>query len=225
MGRYLYAVFAVSLFLHLVLFWPGPQRLVPPVATTFVVRLVDRPAAKDNPEVGESKPKAEDAQTRGEALEGTGRVAERVVPLQGVSGPRQIAMMEGRPVTGAKASVEPPSPFAADTLAAPVSSKVLDDDEETAWIRRYRLALAIAAVRLQYAPGRGTASRGAGQSVVVVHFRSGGALPEIRLSESSGQSVLDDGALDLIRRAVLEVPAPAQNQPFSVVLPVLFETM
>lgn len=167
-----------------------------------------------------------DVLTREGPLREAGWIKGRTAPARTISGQRQVAMVKSRPVVGTEAHVEAPSSFAADTLAAPPRSKLADDDaDEAVWVGAYRLALAVAAVRLQHASERSTASRLQGQSVIVVHFRPGGVLPEIRLSESSGQSVLDEGALDLIRRAVLDVPAPVQNQPFSVVLPVLFETM
>lgn len=223
MGRYLYAVFAVSLFLHLLVFWPSAFRPASPAVAPLLVRFVGMPPPISPSSGSAPSPAGEEVPQRGEVLSDGRRIVRRSDPIGGAAGRNQATIVKER--HGAERSAQRPSPGVEGVLVERARSDSEDDVAHEARVGRYRLALAVAAVRLQHASGMGAAAGQQGRAVVVVHVMAGGSLPDVRLAESSGASAMDDSALALVRRAVLHVPPPESGQPFSVTLPLLFEAM
>lgn len=226
MGRCTYVVFAGSLLLHLAVFWPEALPPTGRTVTPLMVRLVPTPVAEsDTPLSGrpEGEPPLRRVMTSDDAELAGGR---RALP-QVVSGSRQAAMerKQGRAGNGAQLGGLKGDSSEADWLVQ--HAPFVSDSERgnAVLVGRYRLALAGAAIRLLQASGEAFSGGLEGRSVIIVQVMPGGGFPDVRIEESSGARVLDERALALVRRAVLEVPAPLQGQPFYVVLPVLFEAM
>lgn len=224
MGRCVYAVFAVSLFLHLILFWPSSFRSAGPSVTPLVVRFVQIPATHLAAAVvqgseGEAQP------WRAMVPNGAGTEASRGVLSRDVPGLSQAASKKKLSNDEVKAGRQGALLAGSVVLSQPTGSTAEDGAASELQIGRYRLALASAAVRLQQASAISLVGGQAGRSVVVVHVMPEGALPDVRIAESSGTGALDESALALVRRAVSLVQAPVADQHFSVVLPVLFEGM
>ena len=109
------------------------------------------------------------------------------------------------------------SPAAA--LPASASSVVSADD-----MRQYRMAIASAARHFKRYPAlaRERGWEGVAEVGVSIHARL--PAPEISLARSSGRSLLDEQALEMISRAVQmsELPAALKGRDFRFVLPVRF---
>ncbi len=225
MGRFVYAVFALSLVLHVVVFWPAPD--APPLrkrTTPLTVRLTGgatpaMPAVRGaDLEVPEGKGATAAAKARYEHSMSKADLAPvRALTQDGRERGLASSKLVGITVSSGASTVEP---------VLPAQAVVPDEGgADLVQIGRYRLALAVTAVRLQRASGQSVAGGLEGRALLVVYVRPGAERPEVRLAESSGVGHLDDGALNLMRRAVSQVAVPPQGQPFSVELPVLFEAM
>lgn len=224
MGRFFYAIFVLSLVLHVVLFWPAPDE--PPIrkrTTPFTVRLTEgavpaMPAGNADLGVSDGKVATAEAKARDkQSISNADLAPVGSVTQNGRARGFAPSKSVGLTVSSGTSRVEPVLP----------SQAVVPDEggADLVQIGRYRLALAVTAVRLQRASGQSVAGGLEGRALLVVYVRPGAERPEVRLAESSGVGPLDDGALNLMRRAVSQVAVPPQGQPFSVELPVLFEAM
>lgn len=96
---------------------------------------------------------------------------------------------------------------------------------DAAGLRQYRLALAGEAKRFRRYPesARRTGLSGTAEVRVVVTAGAGGR--QTALNHSSGHAVLDEAALEILRKAAerAELPASLRGQSFAVLLPVVFE--
>jgi len=223
-GRCVYVVFAASLFLHLILFWPTVFRPAEPTVTPLVVRFVQTPVVGSETAVAQ--------RSEGEALprrtvvpNGAGMEAPRGMSSRDVAGLNQVASRKRHPNDGVKADGPDVSPADSAVLSQSIGSIAEDGAAYELRIRRYRFALASAAIRLQQASSTLPVGGHKGRSVVIVHVMPGVAFPDVRIAESSGAHALDERALLLVRHALSEVPVPVQDRQFSIVLPVLFEEM
>lgn len=208
MGRFFYVVFALSLLLHVVVFWPAPD--LPPVrkrTTPFTVRLTEgatpaMPAAR-SADLGVSDDKRATAAAKAwneQSISNADLAPVRSVTQDGRARGLAPSRSVGLTVSSGTSRVEPVLP----------SQAVVPDEggADLVQIGRYRLALAVTAVRLQRASGQSVAGGLEGRALLVVYVRPGAERPEVRLAESSGVGPLDDGALNLMRRAVSQVAVP-----------------
>lgn len=221
MGRCIYAVFAVSLLLHLVAFWPDAVKQAEYPVTPLLVRLVSAPSEVVPVRESVEEPPADKRAVASNSVRGSGE--RRTLGLQSQQAMVRIAPARTGDVSIGELSM---SPSEANARKASPFSSADDESGDARLIGRYRLALAAAAIRLQLGSEEVLVAAGLkGQSVVIVNVIPGVARPDVRIVESSGLRVLDESALALVQRAVLDVPAPLRGRQFSVVLPVLFETM
>jgi periplasmic protein TonB len=92
-------------------------------------------------------------------------------------------------------------------------------------LRAYRVALAGEARRYKRYPPRAIEAGWSGTTELRVSMAPGQAVPAVQLSQSSGYPVLDEAALDMLRRALPATPIPAslRERAFSVDLPIVFD--
>ncbi len=91
-------------------------------------------------------------------------------------------------------------------------------------IRQYRTSLAISAKPFKRYPPLARERGWEGDVEVVLDFRRLRPGPEVSVASSSGWTVLDDQALEMIRRAVrvTDLPASLKGQDFRVLVPITF---
>lgn len=92
-------------------------------------------------------------------------------------------------------------------------------------MRQYRLALATQARRYKSYPARALEVNIGGTVEIRVAVATGGLPQEVQLARSSGNDLLDDAALDMIRKAAprTTVPELLRSRAFVVSLPVVFD--
>jgi periplasmic protein TonB len=92
-------------------------------------------------------------------------------------------------------------------------------------LRSYRVALAREARSFKRYPSRAIEGGWSGTVELRVSVPPDRGMPGVRLTKSSGYPVLDEAALDMLRQALptTPIPAPLQEQGFSVDLPIVFE--
>ena len=91
-------------------------------------------------------------------------------------------------------------------------------------LREYRLNLSREARRYKRYPALARQRGLEGVVVVVVSTRAGSALPQVALSRSSGQEVLDQQAMEMLGLAVraASLPDSLRGRDFAIDLPVHF---
>jgi protein TonB len=205
--------FAISIACHVLLLWPAAivwQESVPstpmvaslrpsaaPVAPALPVAV--RPSTNPIP----AKPRsiaAEQAETR--TIDTSSSTAS---PVTGSEAPAALPVAEARP---AVASALPPS---------------AGTDAEG--LRAYRVALAGEARRHKRYPPRAIEAGWSGTTELRVSMAPGQAVPVVQVSKASGYPVLDEAALEMMRRALAATPIPAslRERTFSVDLPIVFD--
>lgn len=109
--------------------------------------------------------------------------------------------------------------------ASPVARDSPSDGLDAEGIRRYRIALAVEARRFKRYPPRALIEDIGGTVEVRVELAAAGQSPRVMLTHSSGHELLDDAALDMVRKAVPRtvVPEALRRQAFAVNLPVVFD--
>ena len=123
--------------------------------------------------------------------------------------------------------VTPPdvSPAFAPTTgsAAPTAAEATAgyDGED---LRRFKLAIAVQARRFQRYPGLARERGWQGSTEVAIRLSADANLPQVTIEKSSGFAVLDEQAVDMIRRAsaATQMPAGLQGHSIRFVLPVHF---
>ena len=110
---------------------------------------------------------------------------------------------------------------AAASVAVPSPGDGMDVDG----LRRYRLALAAQARRYKRYPPRALETNVGGTVEVRIAVAAGGVAQEVALGRSSGSDLLDEAALDMMRKAAprTAVPEALRLRAFVVSLPVIFD--
>lgn len=91
-------------------------------------------------------------------------------------------------------------------------------------VRQYRFSLALAARRFKPGTDANGGRIGRGTVEVAVLGHRGAALPQVVLHHSSGIALLDDEAVDMMKRAagVAALPDGMRGRDFRIVMPLLF---
>ena len=89
-------------------------------------------------------------------------------------------------------------------------------------VRQYRLSLAREARRFKRYPDEARERGREGVVVLIVTTIAGVAIPQVKLSQSSGSDLLDQAALELLETAVKAamLPESLQGQQFALTLPI-----
>lgn len=92
-------------------------------------------------------------------------------------------------------------------------------------IRQYRLSLAAQARKFKRYPARAMEAGMSGTTEVRVVVAPSGFPQEVSMAKTSGYDLLDQAALDMIRKAVprTAIPEPLRGRSFVVSLPVVFD--
>lgn len=100
----------------------------------------------------------------------------------------------------------------------------LPADVAPATLSEYRLSIARQARRYKYYPALARQRGSAGEVGLVVMAGAGAVPAQVRLERSSGDPLLDDAALTIIRQALQQVPPPAEwhGRRWQIQLPLAF---
>ena len=212
---------AISLLLHLVIFWPSLPEERTAVAVTPLLAVL-RP---------------------------TGRLAgHSVIPVITASSPTQSVGTQERVVSRKRIIRDPAERHATQTLAdgAGAESGLPDRPAEIVaasgalatgsvlpatpgldadGLRGFRVALAREARRYKRYPVQAIEAGWQGTVELEVVVRGGGVAKDIRLARTSGHTMLDTIAMDMMSQALATtaVPAGLRDRDFLVTLPVVFE--
>lgn len=120
-----------------------------------------------------------------------------------------------------------PSPVEASRGGdAPVSAPAASSDGiQVDGIRQYRLSLAAQARKFKRYPARAMEAGMSGTTEVRVVVAPSGFPQDVSMAKTSGYDLLDQAALDMIRKAVprTAIPEPLRGRSFVVSLPVVFD--
>ncbi len=127
----------------------------------------------------------------------------------------------GVPVAGANSG----GAATAQAVPVPAAPSRLPAGPDAGNVDQYRLALMGAAKRYKRYPSQAVENGWTGRVEVRLVVARDGGVETVRVKNSSGYAVLDDQALDMIRRAegVTPIPSALQGLPFSVDIPVVFD--
>ncbi len=221
---------AISLVAHLLLLWPSTPAwrghvvatplqatLRPVLPPETVVEAIAPTTSTIVPNPGALKRSAQnDISTSAQSL-----VLASTEPRDTTNfdwTPTAASRSAGAQLAPATSAALPPSRVVASSLEA-------SEGADPEGLRSYRLALARAAGRHKRYPVQAIEAGWAGTVEVRVAARADGVTQAAELAKSSGHAVLDEAALDMLRRAVPATPLPPtlQGKAFAVNLPVLFE--
>ena len=142
---------------------------------------------------------------------------------------RPAAVARGAPATESEvpthtrssAATGEPGVASAPAEDSPAASPGLDADS----LRLYRFSLAAAARRFKRYPALAIERGESGRAEVTLSIAANGSSRAPWLTASSGSSLLDQAAVDMVARAAsaTAVPARLQGAPFAVLLPVEFD--
>lgn len=210
----------VSVFLHLIVFWPAPdaKKHEQANAIRLSVQLVPVLPSRVTPEDRGSADccEARSLPSDDSATSSTKRKDRQQIAAEVVRKPEQVPL----------AAVE-------RVMSKPRTPELLEDAGLVSdrWrssgvsLARYRLALAAAAVRLQNYPRTAMGAGLEGTVVVDVRLAPEATAPLITVGRSSGIEEMDREAVQLLTRAVMAVPAwqASPGEGGSIRLPVYFE--
>nr|PZN05798.1 MAG: hypothetical protein DIU74_01615 [Pseudomonadota bacterium] len=245
MNRPLVAAFALSLALHLALLWWQPrwegEAAVPvqPIVAELQAPAPAAPSSAPSAPAPPSEPRAEPrTQPRQSAPPARPRAEPKpqAVPQSPAESARSVVpAAEGETAAASPAGEDAPAPpeEAPDATAradgpaaetAPDTAVPAAAGAQAQAIDDYRAALQAAARKHRHYPRYARAREWEGRTTVRLEVDAAGRAANIAVAASSGYEVLDESALDMIRKAQREVALPAalQGSAFAVELTVLF---
>lgn len=210
--------FAISIVLHLLLLWPVAKvwepaaPAAPLVASLRPGEMPVEPLPNPAPQHPTSAPRSPVPVLAMPAVSEPGpepRAPEpphsTAVPLPGSESPAKSAEAE---------------PRAAVASALPASNGIDVDG-----LRAYRMALAVEARRYKRYPVRAIEDGWSGTTELRISRVPGQGAPLVVLNKSSGHPLLDEAALEMVRKALPATPVPGslRDRPFSIELPIVFD--
>jgi protein TonB len=232
-------VFAVvaSLALHamVLLFAPGvkPKKYVPELPTlTAVLRgppQLEAPAAQPQPELQppnpprttpESRPKTETLKPKAQTTPQLTAPSTLPAPAVSNAAPTPLESKPG-PIAPAGPAVPAPTTVAA---AAPSAAAARGDTIDRDAAQRYVTQLATVAVKYQGLPRAALENGWDGVSEVRLTIGENGRIREAVVGTSSGHEVLDQRAIDIVRKSapLTEITGGLRNKEFTVFIPIRF---
>jgi len=117
-----------------------------------------------------------------------------------------------------------PTPSKAEARAAPAAAAPASAFDEAGTIAQYRIALMQVATTLKTYPRIAQENNWQGRVELRLTIGPGGVLASLAVKSGTGYTVLDQHALDMLRRAQPKTPLPAglRGREFSVEVPVVF---
>lgn len=221
---WLVPAFAISIVFHLFLLWSVPDS-EPEAGRSAPVEATLRPplttiASQTSILPVSSRAKEATPNPMAPALPAT----PRVVPLPPTVEPASAPITDLTVDSPVRSDLPPTQPVP-EARAAASLPQVAGPAVSADGLRRYRLALAREAGRYKRYPERAIEAGWSGTAELRVKVMPGQSLPVAELTKSSGHAVLDEAALEMLKRAMPTTPIPAslQARVFSVELPIVFE--
>ena len=231
--RTLLPALAASLLLHAVLLSGANRPLPPPLevvpaALNAVLRAPAPGASPASPPSAAAKPSAPQAASTSRQLAVASPVAPAEAPPSVVANedkapavPVASALSTAPVASGGASPSRSSGVSSAASGAAPAAGRqgVSGDD-----LRQYRLSLASAARRFKRYPALASQRGWEGTAEVALNISASAPIPEVVLVRSSGRSVLDEQALEMLGQAarVTALPEGLKARDFRIVLPVQF---
>jgi protein TonB len=238
---------AVSILFHLFLFWPGTslrETAMPPVpliaslrpgaaavAPAIVVAPAPAVAPHDNTPITKPQPRTqlrpqlEPVLTRRDP-----QVPDIPNSVRSTAAPKfdsrhDVIVTDAVPRIGARPI--PDSPTDATTgSSTPVASALPPADGlNPDGLRAFRIALAAETQRFKHYPDRAIEGNWIGTTEMRISVTPGQTAPQAMVLKSSGYLLLDEAALEMMRKAlpVTPIPLSLQDRAFTVDLPVVFD--
>jgi protein TonB len=205
--------FAVSIAFHVLLLWPAVtvwQEAVPAAPMVASLRPSAAPVAPAQPPVADQRTSTPAAQPR------------PIVAAQEETRAPEPSISTASPATGSEPPAPPPPPEARPLVASALPASPGVDAEG---LRTYRFALAGEARRYKRYPAQAIEAGWSGTTELRVSVTPGRSAPTVQVTQSSGYPVLDEAALQMLRRALpaTAIPASLRERAFSVDLPIVFD--
>ena len=228
-SRVLRAALVVSVLVHAAILLGLPELIEAKRKAWFPAplsaRLVQPPPApkpEPKPEVRKADPAPVPA-----------KPSPRVVPAPTRPAPAPAATETSRadPVIAAPAPAQPasttainPAPATAVPVPAAPASVPAPAFDEAGTIAQYRLALMQVASTLKTYPRIAQENNWEGRVELRLTIGAGGAIASLAVKSGTGYAVLDQHALDMLRRAQPRTPLPAglRGREFTLEVPVVF---
>lgn len=224
----LWTALAISFLLHFLLLWPAAAPLhgddaTPPLVATLRTAFASATAPLPVKQVAVPTLKRHEPNTRTRPAEreqvsaaiATATTQNNLLSLTAAAPLRsEVSTVNAKGIDGGV-------PAQAPAGATPAGGDGLDADG----VRQYRLALATQARRYKRYPARALEANIGGTVEIRLAVATGGLPQDVQLARSSGNDLLDDAALDMIRKAAprTTVPELLRSRAFVVSLPVVFD--
>jgi protein TonB len=171
-------------------------------------------------------PRPESPETAASAEAATPRLPEPPRPVPA----RSAAPDPDVPESVAQAPVPEPSQAVPATSSAPATSAMTTvtsstDAADAGLLERYRLALIDAAKRYRRYPVQAMERGWQGRVEIRVVIGTNGTIKDALIKTSSNYQILDDQALDMVKRGkpLTPIPTALRGREFTVDVPVIFE--
>jgi protein TonB len=227
----------VSLAFHAVLLFgvaalKAPAKKETPAPGTIVARLSQPQAAVAQPATPEpAKPQADvpppppvppaPAQPR-LATAAKAAPAQQSTPAPSSPSPAATASTEApRPVEPVAAAAPAAAPAAAVSAPAPSAAS---ESVDPGTLSQYRLAIMSAARRYKKYPRVAMDNNWEGRAEIRMVIGANGMIASVSVRSSTGHEILDQQALDMVRKAkpLAQIPPALRGKEFTVDLPVVF---
>ena len=221
--RKLAPALALSILLHSLLLWPDPESPAGGDAARPLIATLRSRGATAPHEIHRPTPRT--AVSTPHAILS---VAASDVPTVAVATATPSDITPDSTAEFARRSDElappGPGPGGAAPRSAPAAAAA-GTGPDAEGVRQYRLALAVEARRYRRYPAAAMAANMGGTAEIRIVVGVGGLEPEVVLLRSSGYDLLDDAALDMMKRAAPRtlVPERLRGRSFVVSLPVVFD--
>jgi len=194
---------------------PAPQPAAPaPQPERVPPRVPERAPA---PRPAQTKPLAAPAPVAPKAApsEPAKTAPPEVVPAPSASD------SSAQPATPVQAKAAPQAPGAASGAEAAAKS---GNEADTGTLEQYRLALIVAARRYKRYPAIAMEKGWQGRVEVRINIGANGMIASTSIKASSGHELLDNQALDMLKKGKTTVPIPPnlRGREFSIDIPVIF---
>jgi protein TonB len=230
-SRVLRAALAVSVLLHVAILLGLPELIEAKRQAWFPAPLSARLAEPPPAPKVESKPEARKAEPAPVPV----KPAPRAVPVPArpapVPAPAATESPRTEPVLAAPAPAQPassaaidPAPVKAAPRPAAPSSAPAPAFDEAGTIAQYRIALMQVASTLKTYPRIAQENNWQGRVELRLTVGAGGGIASLVVKSGTGYAVLDQHALDMLRRAQPKTPLPAglRGREFTLEVPVVF---
>lgn len=227
-GRRLRYSLVASLFLHLLVLWPGVTRVLTKEAPSVLHATLRRPPQPSEEATPPKPPRAVPPAPTFEKpapkpqqppLERANR--DSVPPLVAPA----VPAVKPLPATDSPAAIAaPPAVATAGAASGALVTEANASGEVVDGLRGYRLAVASQARRFKRYPAQAMASGWAGSADIRVEVGGDGRPHAATVVRSSGHEALDRAALTMIDAGALRarLPESLRGKAFAVVLPVVF---